>query len=314
MRRYRNKSLWLTGGHYSWGIMTEEKNGAFSVLAADEHLPDFTLMSKMISEARGMNLGDAGRAARHAWGFIGEGLSEAGADDLIQRCASYGVKALKVPVADLPAMKPVLYIKKAVFAGGVLNYSDPGANAGAAEKDDILVVAAAPVKEETSKTVKTTEGPSGQERAIRMGIMAVTGLPIGLGKTKEVQKEIKSSELSFYMDIILRADKTRATAVSEACLTDTAAPGCPGPKAGTTHLRLTSNDFDFSCLKEKKTYSSQLNFRLMCAELGAFAPHALKNSGLSAILESRPLGPLPYDTLADLEKETLRLAVLSLRI
>ncbi len=290
--------------------MTEEKNGTFSVISVDERQPDFMLLSKIISESRGMNRDDAGRIARHAWGFIGEGLSETAADELISLCASNGLKALKAPAAGLPALKPPLYIKKMVFSGGVLNYADGGSTAGVAEKDDILVVAAAPVKEETSKTVKTTEGPSGQERAIRMGIMAVTGLPIGLGKTKEVKKEVKSSELAFYMDIVLRTDKTRVGSVSEGCLTNTSAPA---RDAKAIALRLTSNDFDFSCLKEKKTYSSQLNFRLLCAELAAFAPRALKNAGLSAILESRPLAPLPYDTLDDLEKETQRLVILSLR-
>jgi len=120
--------------------------------------------------------------------------------------------------------------------------------------------------------------------------MAVTGLPIGMGKSKEVKKEIKSSELSFYMDIILRTND-------------------PGPQ--TIHLRLSSGDFDFSCLKENKTYSSQLNLRLMCAKLSAFAPHAMKNAGLTAILESKPLTPLPYDTMDDFEKEILRLLIIS---
>lgn len=263
--------------------MAEEKTGTISVIAADERLPDFALLSKIISESRGVNRDDGGRLARHAWGFLGSGLSEAGADELLGRCALYGVKAVKIP--DPAALKPPLYTKKAVFAGGVFNYTDGNASAGVAGKDDILIVAAAPVKEETTKTVKTTERPSGQERAIRFGIMAVTGLPIGMGETKEVKKQVKSSELSFCMDVVLKTER----------------------------LRLNSATFDFSCLKEKKTYSSQINFRLMCAELAAFAPRALKNAGLTAILESKPLTLLPYDSMADFEKETLRLFALALR-
>ena len=267
--------------------MAEDKTGAFSVIAADERLPDFILLSKIISESRGMNRDDAGRAARHAWGFLGEGLSEDGADELLEHCEDYGVKAVKLISADLPALKPPLYITKAAFADGVFIYDDGNTLTGDAAKDDILVLAAAPVKEETTRTVKTTEGPSGQERAIRFGIMAVTGLPIGLGKTKEVKKEVKSSELSFCLDLILRTENN--------------------------HLRLSSDDFDFSCLKDKKTYSSQINFRLICAELAAFAPRALKNACLTAILESKPLTLLPYDTKDDLEKELRRLAAISTR-
>jgi hypothetical protein len=76
-------------------------------------------------------------------------------------------------------------------------------------------------------------------------------------------------------------------------------------------MRLNSSDFDFSCLKEKKTYSSQSNFRLMCAELAAFAPCALKNAGLLALLAGTTLAILPYETTADLEKETSRLSALA---
>ncbi len=263
--------------------MTEEKDGIFSVIAADERLPDFILAAKIISESRGVNRDDAGRIARHSWGFIGENLNEAAADELLARCALYGVKAVKTAAADLALIKPPLRIRKAVFAAGIFNYTDGNSLAGTAANDDILVISAAPVKEETTKTIKTTEGPSGQERAIRFGIMAVTGLPIGLGKTKEIKKEVKTSDLSFCADIVLK----------------------------TAILSLSSNDFDFSCLREKKTYSSQTNFRIMCAELAAFAPRALKNAGLSAILESRPLALLPYDTEGDFEKETLRLSVLA---
>jgi hypothetical protein len=112
--------------------------------------------------------------------------------------------------------------------------------------------------------------------------MAVTGLPIGMGKSKEVSKEVRGTELSFYMDLLT---------------------------AGGARLRLTSNDLDFSGLKEKKTYSSQVNFRVLCGELAAFAPGAWKNAGLYAMLEGRPLAQLPYEALDDLEKETLRLAL-----
>ena len=267
--------------------MAENETGTFSVLAADERLPDFSTLSRIIAESRGMNLDDAGRAARHAWGFIGEGVDEAGAAAVLERCALYGVNAATIPAAMIPILPAPIPIKKAVFTVGSFDYTGGGAFAGHGSPEEILVLAAAPFKEEKTKTVKTTEGPSGQEKAIRLGIMAVTGLPIGLGKSRGVKKEVKSSEISFCMDIILRTGKIR--------------------------LRLNSDNFDFSCLMEKKTYSSQTNFRLICSELAAFSPHALKNAGLLAILEGKPLTLLPYDTADDFEKETLRLAALAVR-
>lgn len=270
-------------------------------MAADERPPDFAAFSKLIAETRGMNSSDAGRTARHAWGFIGEGLGEEAADGLLAKCAAAGLKAVKVHSSRLELLKPPLLIKKAVFGhpeaiglcygtytgieAAMFNYTDPSGQTWSCRGADILVVAAAPVKEETVKTVKTTEGPSGQERAIRFGIMAVTGLPIGMGKSKEVKKEMRSSELSFCLDLVLRTEGLR--------------------------LRLNSNNFDFSCLKEKKTYSSQTNFRVLCAELAAFAPGALKNTGLLAILENKPLAALPYDAADDFEKEVRRLAAIA---
>jgi len=276
-----------------------EGTGTFSVLAADDKLPDFALVSKVISESRGWNRDDAGRAARHAWGFLGEDLNEDAAALILERCALYGLGAVKVPAALIPALQPPVNIKKSVLAAGNFNYADGGSLAGSESADDILVLAAAPVKETTSRTVTATEGPSGQEKAVRLGIMAVTGLPIGLGKSKEVKKEIKSSEVSFCLDIVLRTQNPPS-----------ARPDNRSP-AALRRLRLGSNDFDFSCLREKKTYSSQTNFRLMCAELAAFAPRALRNAGLLALLAGTTLAVLPYETAADLEKETLRLAALA---
>ena len=80
-------------------------------------------------------------------------------------------------------------------------------------------------------------------------------------------------------------------------------------KDGVTRLRLNSGAFDFSGLKEKKTYSSQVNFRLLCAELTAFTPAAFRNACILAMKENRPLTLLPYDSLADLETEELRLTL-----
>ncbi|MDO8803494.1 MAG: hypothetical protein Q7R35_03600 [Elusimicrobiota bacterium] len=252
----------------------------FMVITAGEKAPEFAALAQMLRAAFKLDLDTAAAAARHCWGVLGSGLDEAAADNLTVVCAGLGIKTLKLPCPQ-PTLPAEEKIKKAAFAGGAVSFTGSGNLAYTAEPGDILVIAAAPIKEETLRMVKTKEGPSGQERAVRMGIMAVTGLPIGLGKSREVNKEVKSSEVSFYLDLVLAGGQHR--------------------------LRLTSGDFDFSCLKEKKTYSSQLNFRLLAAELAAFAPAAYKNAGLRAMLEAKPLGPLPYDSPADLEKETLRL-------
>lgn len=250
------------------------------VITAGEKAPEFAALARVFGAAFKLDPASAAFAARHSWGVLGENLDEAAAGELSECCAGFGIAARTLPYPP-PPLPEAEIIKKAVFENGSVSFTGGARLALTAAPGDIAVLAAAPIKEETLQIVKTKEGPSDKEKAVRFGIMAVTGIPIGLGKSKEVKKEIKSSELSFYLDILLAA----------------------GPR----RLRLTSENFDFSCLKEKKTYASQLNFRLFCAQLAAFAPDALKNSGLRAILEGRPLTLLNYDSLADLEKETLRL-------
>ena len=265
--------------------MAEEIIDLFSVLATDERPPDFALTAKILSEFSRLNANDAGRAARHGWGFMGENLGPADAARLAEKCGAYGVKTVTLPSAAIARCKAPVLVKKIDMGTGAFSYTGGAGLSANADFSDILVLSAAPLKEETTKTVKSVEGPSSGEKALRLGIMVATGLPIGMGKSKEVKKEVKTSETAFLLDIIL--------------------------KQAATRLRLNPAAFDFSCLKEKKTYSSQVNFRLMCAELAALAPKALKNTGLWAIIEHKPLSATAYDGMEDFEKETLRLAVIT---
>ena len=265
--------------------MAEETNNLFSVLAAEERLPDFALTAKILSEFSRLSLNDAGHIARHCWGFMGENLSPAEAASLAEKCGTCGVKTITLPSVKMARSGAPVLIKKTDLGTGAFSYTGGAGLSANAKFSDILVLSAAPLKEETVKIIKSVEGPSAGERAVRLGVMAVTGLPIGMGKSKEVKKEVRTSETAFLLDIILRKN---------------------------LRLRLNPADFDFSCLKEKKTYSSQMNFYLICAELSSFAHKALKNTGLWAIIEHKPLSALPYDGMEDFEKETSRLNMLAL--
>ena len=247
-------------------------------ITAGEKLPEQAVLAQVLGKAFGLDRDTAAANARHCWGVLGGDVDEAAAAELERLCAEFGVETLRF--ASPPPLPAPEQIKKCAFENGLFSFFTAGAACQAAPAG-ISVIAAAPIKEEFFKTVKGSEGPSSQEKAVRLGIMAVTGLPIGMGKSKEVKKEVKSFDLSFYMDLVL--------------------------DGGARRLRLASASLDFSCLKEKKTYSSQVNFRLLAAELAAFAPGAFKNAGLLTMLAGKPLTPLPYDSLADLEKETLRL-------
>lgn len=256
----------------------------FLILAEGEKLPDFTLVTEITANFLKLNRDEAARTARHSWGFLGEDLDDTKAQELLRHCAAYGVETIKLPASELPKLEAPLRVTKLTLEQDKLVYTEANGESDTLPKEDIIVLSAAPIKSETSRTVTAKEGPSMQERAVRLGIMAVTGLPIGMGKSKEVKKEIKSSETSFYMDLILK---------------------------NGGRLRFCSDDFDFSYLAAEKTYSSQLNFRLMAVRLAAFAPKALKNAGLWSIIESKPLSTLPYDSMEDFEIESLRLLILA---
>lgn len=251
------------------------------IFTAGEELPPVQVLARVLGAAVKTDPDTAALAARRCWGLLGAGLDAAAAAALEEQCGIFAVPVIKL-ASDLPSLPPPVPVKKVNFENGLAVFS-AGTGPVSCLPGAISVLAAAPIKEEFFRTVTATEGPSSGAKAMRLGIMAVTGLPIGLGKSREVKKNVKSSELSFYMDVVLDGGRVR--------------------------LRLASDDLDFSGLKEKKTYSSQVNFRLLCSELAAFAPAAFKNAGLRAMLAGRPLLLLGYDSLADLEKETLRLTL-----
>lgn len=137
------------------------------------------------------------------------------------------------------------------------------------------LLAAAVFKRTTSRTVKVEEGPSMGKRAVQLGITLATGLPVGLmgGGKKEVERTIESSDLAYVLDVV----------------------------AGGRRLRVDAEDFDFSCLGERKGYDAPGNFRRLIEVL---APSArLVNEGARALLASRPLRELGYESAEDLDAE-----------
>ena len=79
-------------------------------------------------------------------------------------------------------------------------------------------------------------------------------------------------------------------------------------------VRIAAANFDYSALDEKMSYSAELNFRALVAELAARAPAALRGKGARAVLAKAPSGALAYESFEELEREErwlLALAVLS---
>jgi len=139
------------------------------------------------------------------------------------------------------------------------------------------VLAAVGLKIDTSHKVKVQQGPSPAEKAVNMGVMMMTGLPLGIGKgKKEAVKNEVSSELFFYLDLLVR-----------------------GPEA---HYRVDAQHLDYAFLRDEKTFNVAGNFRVLSGKIAERSPAALKNKGLRAILGGGNLTTLGYDSMEDFER------------
>lgn len=252
-------------------------NEGYSVLIARPEAFDRKKLASALEEFHRIPEDEAIQLARRAWGFAGENLPRERALVLADKCAENGLEAVTVDskeVFSLPAEK--IFTRAEVKPEG-LNYTLETKEPGFASWENVILLAAAPVKEEKITQQTVNEGPSGLERLSKAALMAVTGIPLGTGKTKEAKKEKKEYELVFYLEIFSTDSPFR--------------------------LRMRSDSFNYSYLGKRKEYSSQLNFRAMLEDVSASALKSLKNRGLNAVINKEHLSMLGYDSLSDLEKE-----------
>jgi hypothetical protein len=151
----------------------------------------------------------------------------------------------------------------------------------------IRLVAAVPFKETTTfvKTVK--EGPTAQERAVRIGLMAV-GLPIGFGSTKEVKKTVQETELFYYMDFFVETT------------------------GGLLRFHVDGQHLDYAAaLGEQRKHDSLGNFRMLLKEVTDRSSRALISHGAKGfVVPGLPLTSLGYEAPPDYEKDLRRLTAL----
>ena len=156
---------------------------------------------------------------------------------------------------------------------------------GRAPWSRVAILGVAGFTQKTVRKVKVEEGPGLGRKALNLGITLATGMPVGLGGgKKEVEKTVESSDLVFYLDLIL-ADPPR-------------------------RLRIDAQDFDYSCLGARKSYSALINFRQLVQDLADRAPKARRNWGAQVLLDCRPVREMGYESLEDLERECRWLATL----
>jgi hypothetical protein len=214
-------------------------------------------------------------AVRRSWGIVAEPSPAEEAEALAAALTAAGLAAVAVPVGLLEEPPAAIAVTKAELSGDGF---DVVAGRGGAERERLVwthmkVLSAGAVVETGRKTV--TEGPSSSEKAVRLGATLVTGLPLMGGKstTRQVTEE-------------------RRTPFIELAFTNP-------PR----RVRILAAEFDYTALGTKMSYSAELNFRVLVAELAARAPGALRSRGARAILAKAPSGELAYDSFEDVQRE-----------
>lgn len=262
---------------------------SFSVLLSrPEHL-QFDKISQVIAAHQSIPMLDARRLAKRCWGFLGENLDEPRARLLVTRATETGLGTLLLDDAEVPPYPSPENMRSGRCAEDGLHFTT-----GSSQEDKCLpwsslrLVCAAGLTDQIllRKTVK--EGPSGGEQLARAGLTLVTGIPIGLGKKKDVQKVTQEQRFFLYMDLVFQQ--------------------------GPTTLHVNADEFNFSGLGDRKQPNALANFRLLLQDVARFAPSALRNRGAAAILAGQPFNTHGYDSAADYEKERRWLFALAARV
>lgn len=266
---------------------------SFSVLLSrPEHL-QFDKISQILSADQGVPLFDARRLAKRCWGFLGERLEEPRARLLVTRATEAGLGTLLLEENEIASPPTPQNVHAAQCSADGLRY-----RTGSSETEhlqpwsDLALLCAAGLTEQivTRKTVK--EGPSGKEQLARAGISMITGIPIGMGKKREVQKVTQEQRFFLYMDLFFR----------------------PSAETPGTALHVNGDEFNFSGLGDRKQPNVLGNFRLLLQDIDRFASGpTLRNRGAAGILAGQPFNTLGYDAAADFEKERRWLFTLTKR-
>ncbi len=231
-----------------------------SVLLGPAEDPQPSGLVKAVADFKKILPMDAAQAVKKTRGIVAEDMEQKEAEDLLFRLTECGLSDSIVPSESVLALPP------------------------AAPRKDIQVpperlhlIAAACYKVVSSKTVKTKEGPSGAEKVAKIGILLATGLPLPMGRSKEVEKKQETTELACVLELFLKDPPERFT--------------------------VEVPTFDFSFLKERMLYNVFGNFKIIVEDLVRMAPAALRSKGTRILLEGRPVATMGYESAADLERE-----------
>jgi hypothetical protein len=222
-------------------------------------------------------------AVRRSWGIVAEPSPAEDAEALAAEMTAAGHPAVAVPVSLLEEPPPPVVVTKAELSGDGFDILSGQGNAEQSRLvwTHLKVLSAGAVGESGLKTV--TEGPSLAEKSVRLGATLATGLPLMGGKEKTHQ--VAEKRRVPFIEMLFASPARR--------------------------VRILAAEFDYAALGSKMSYSAELNFRALAAELAARAPGALRGKGARAILAKAPSGELDYDSFEDVQREERWLSALS---
>ncbi len=259
--------------------MTGERG--FSVLLAKPELPPLDKIAEILARFVQGPLFDARQKAKNAWGFLGEKLSDAEAARLAALAAEAGFETRVLPadrLAALPSPVPVHWLRATPEALFYTTGSTSDEKSYA--WDRVRLLAAAGLKEQITITKTVKEGPSPQERAVKIGL-SLAGIPMGFGGAKEVKKTVQETELFLHLDVFVDGDE------------------------GPARLHVNAQQFNYAVLGEARTTNTFGNFRMLLQSLDRFAGSAFRNKGARGILSGQPLSQSGYEGHVGYEKEIL---------
>lgn len=229
-------------------------------------------IAKMLAKHRRVPVLDVLPSVRRSGGILSEGLDEAAACAEAEALTAGGFPAMALEGGEVAVLPEALEIPKLALEAGGLSWSG-----GSRPWEMVSLIAAAAFTETTSRIVKSEEGPSAGEKAARIGLTLATGLPLGMGKSKEVEKRVETSDLLFVADLILVEPFAR--------------------------VRVNAQRFDYSVLEGKMGFGTLQNFKSLLAALRARAPKARLNRGCLVLLENKPVREMGYESIDGLERE-----------
>lgn len=258
----------------------------WTVLLSDPAGTDIGALARFFAGEKKIPMIDAQRLARRSWGFLGRDLDELTANALVQSAGIVGIKAMVVETKDIPLLSEPASAHGVIFEGDRMTLSvGIPAKPQSLPLSKIQLLSVASLRRDTFVTKTTKEEVSTGRRIAGLGIMLATGIPVGMGKSKETQKTVAETEWVLFLDIFGDGGRWRAVPVG----------------------------FDFSGLGSEKGSVGPDNLRRLVILLHRQAPSALLNRGARWWLESRPLNTAGYDEVLDVDQEARWLLTLSKR-